>query len=937
MLASRRSLTGAPASQPSWLLLPDRRRQRSAAPAAAWGRNEEPPPELSNDPEARFKQYGKDFGGNFLLQGVMESAPRVRVRTSADRARDQLADLAVLNERLAGRNEDEAAVIRQRLEHMKRRRRNWQLVYQHVTRADALCTLSAIEEANARVEELLSEESRERHSVSALKRQLVELQGEVSEAHQRLHLTQARVEQNLQRISELKEESARAQLGDAVQRAEATEGAALDGAAVSALAPAAATAGSSGSAAAVVTEAGAAPAPAALGTPRAVPARRAAASAAHSQAPRHATRASGGAVPCAALSPAAEAAADEAQRRRGLYSGLEMEEELKNHWFAVSFVSKLGKEDMVPFELFGQAWVLFRDAEGRPACVLDECAHRACPLSIGRVVDGQVECLYHGWRFNSAGECTKMPSTMLCRGVAVSALPCGEHDGFVWVWPGWEEPALPLPTFTRPPPGYRIHAEIEVEVPVEHGLLVENLLDLAHAPFTHTTTFARGWPVPDAVKFHASRLLGGNWDPYPIEMSFNPPCCTLSHVGLARLGKTGAGSTPQECENRLHQLHVCLPARAGHTRLLYRMATNFLWWTEYIPGIQHFWEHIAGQVLGEDLVLVVGQQDRLLRGGDTWCHPVSYDKLAVRYRRWRNSLGLSGAAAQASGADAEGPQDQGINMRSGEMFSLDEDDSPACSSLIPQVPAAAAAAPSMGIFDRLRGKREDAAAEMSSAEAAAAVSPSLDLTEHAGAPAQAGPSARQQQFTKTFGVPASEQLYNPYDGLGAALDRRVPGSPGAFRVSKQPEFLFSEEALVHKRSWSENLTYYTGVGYLAGAVLGGGRGAVTAVSAPVALAGVESSQRLRLNQLLNTSGKMGRGAGNALGVLGLLFASFESFSGYLTNGQVPDEANTLIAGAATGTLYRSVRGPRQAAAAAVVGTAGAAALLAARKFVNPGL
>ena len=38
-------------------------------------------------------------------------------------------------------------------------------------------------------------------------------------------------------------------------------------------------------------------------------------------------------------------------------------------------------------------------------------------------------------------------------------------------------------------------AEIEVEVPVEHGLLVENLLDLAHAPFTHTTTFARGWPV----------------------------------------------------------------------------------------------------------------------------------------------------------------------------------------------------------------------------------------------------------------------------------------------------------------------------------------------------------------------------------------------------------------------------------------------------------
>lgn len=239
----------------------------------------------------------------------------------------------------------------------------------------------------------------------------------------------------------------------------------------------------------------------------------------------------------------------------------------------------------------------------------------------------------------------------------------------------------------------------------------------------------------------------------------------------------------------------------------------------------------------------------------------------------------------------------------------------------------------MGIFDRLRGKREDAAAEMSSAEAAAAVSPSLDLTE---APAAVpGPSSRQQNFQKTFGVAPSDQLYNPYEGLGAALDQREPRS--AFKVSKQPEFLFSEEALVHRRSWSENLTYYTGMGYLAGAILGGGKGAMQAVSAPVALAGVESSQRLRLNQLLNTSGKMGRGAGNALGVLGLLFASFESFAGYLSNGQIPDEANTLIAGAATGTLYRSVRGPRQAAAAAVVGTAGAATLLVARKFINPGL
>lgn len=203
---------------------------------------------------------------------------------------------------------------------------------------------------------------------------------------------------------------------------------------------------------------------------------------------------------------------------------------------------------------------------------------------------------------------------------------------------------------------------------MEHGLLMENLLDLAHAPFTHTSTFAKGWPVPDVVKFHATKILTGNWDPYPITMSFQPPCMVLSTIGLAQPGKIERGLTAQQCANHLHQLHVCLPARRGHTRLLYRMSLDFLGWLRYVPGIQAFWKGIAGQVLGEDLVLVTGQQERLLKGGDTWNFPVSYDKLAVRYRRWRNAVG-EGDDRTATAMAQE--------MSAGELFSLtdsDEDD-----------------------------------------------------------------------------------------------------------------------------------------------------------------------------------------------------------------------------------------------------------------------
>jgi chlorophyllide a oxygenase len=57
-------------------------------------------------------------------------------------------------------------------------------------------------------------------------------------------------------------------------------------------------------------------------------------------------------------------------------------------------MQKLEADTLVPFEIFGESWVLFRDEKGQPACVKDTCAHRACPLSLGKVVDGQVQCAY---------------------------------------------------------------------------------------------------------------------------------------------------------------------------------------------------------------------------------------------------------------------------------------------------------------------------------------------------------------------------------------------------------------------------------------------------------------------------------------------------------------------------------------------------------------
>lgn len=71
-------------------------------------------------------------------------------------------------------------------------------------------------------------------------------------------------------------------------------------------------------------------------------------------------------------------------RSRGgsLHSDLDLPKELQEFWFPAAFSSQLKEGAMVTMELFGEPWVMFRDAQGQAACVKDACAHRACPLSL---------------------------------------------------------------------------------------------------------------------------------------------------------------------------------------------------------------------------------------------------------------------------------------------------------------------------------------------------------------------------------------------------------------------------------------------------------------------------------------------------------------------------------------------------------------------------
>ena len=144
---------------------------------------------------------------------------------------------------------------------------------------------------------------------------------------------------------------------------------------------------------------------------------------------------------------------------------------------------------MVPFDFFDKPWLIFHGKDDKVSCVQNTCAHRACPLHFGLVVYGCVQCSYHGWEYAIDSVCEKMPSTHLLN-VHIKSLPCVEQDGLIWVWHDTTIPDAPIPSLV-PPSEFNIHSYIVMDFPIEHGLVLDNLLELYYAPFTHTTTFSK--------------------------------------------------------------------------------------------------------------------------------------------------------------------------------------------------------------------------------------------------------------------------------------------------------------------------------------------------------------------------------------------------------------------------------------------------------------
>jgi phenylpropionate dioxygenase-like ring-hydroxylating dioxygenase large terminal subunit len=171
------------------------------------------------------------------------------------------------------------------------------------------------------------------------------------------------------------------------------------------------------------------------------------------------------------------------------HAGTPCGELLRRYWQPVALAEEL-KADGAPLAvtLMGEELVIFRDERGRVGVLDRHCCHRGADLSYGRLEDGGLRCIYHGWLYDVNGKILDQPGERnggehrddFCQ----PSFPCQEKGGviFAYIGPG-APPLLPNYEFLSVPDDHRFVSKIHHSC--NYLQSNEGNIDPVHLSFLH--------------------------------------------------------------------------------------------------------------------------------------------------------------------------------------------------------------------------------------------------------------------------------------------------------------------------------------------------------------------------------------------------------------------------------------------------------------------
>ena len=165
---------------------------------------------------------------------------------------------------------------------------------------------------------------------------------------------------------------------------------------------------------------------------------------------------------------------------------------LRKCWHPVTRSADVIEGVPLQVELLGDYWCVLR-LDGQLAAFPDECPHRLSPLSAGSVVDGVLQCGYHGYQYAMDGTCVKIPAQppslpIPPRANCQMAADIKDHLDLVWLAP--ESPIVGLPEVPEHEDTRFVNCPLDPwEWNASAAQMADNFLDLGHFPFLHLQTF----------------------------------------------------------------------------------------------------------------------------------------------------------------------------------------------------------------------------------------------------------------------------------------------------------------------------------------------------------------------------------------------------------------------------------------------------------------
>lgn len=155
-------------------------------------------------------------------------------------------------------------------------------------------------------------------------------------------------------------------------------------------------------------------------------------------------------------------------------------------WYPIALSTELVQNRVIAKEVFGTRVIVYRASSGTPIVQGSYCPHLGTDLAEGDIIDGEIRCPLHHWKFNKTGVCSHIPTgDKIPPGARIATYPSREAWGLIWAFNG-PTALFELPTIPDTDESEVFYDTLLRDVlPIEPWMIRSNTVDFQHFRALH--------------------------------------------------------------------------------------------------------------------------------------------------------------------------------------------------------------------------------------------------------------------------------------------------------------------------------------------------------------------------------------------------------------------------------------------------------------------